>query len=214
MSRSHLSPSRVARTTRAARAWLACAWLCVLAMLGACGGEPPTPLRVATNNWPGHWPLYLAHHRGQLDARLQELSSATEVLRAFRNHRIDVGAFTIEEFLQLLDEGNDPHVLLVVDYSNGADSVIARPPLASVADLRGHVIGTENTAMGRLCPASHAGERGTHGERRQARRLGFRRSRERLHQWAGRCDRHLRAHAFPPARSRRQGGVQFGVDSG
>ncbi len=148
MSRSHPSPSRVARTTRAARAWLACAWLCVLAMLGACGGEPPTPLRVATNNWPGHWPLYLAHHRGQLDARLQELSSATEVLRAFRNHRIDVGAFTIEEFLQLLDEGNDPHVLLVVDYSNGADSVIARPPLASVADLRGHVIGTESTAMG------------------------------------------------------------------
>lgn len=54
------------------------------------------------------------------------------MLRAFRNYRVDVAAFTIEEFLQLLDEGNEPFIALVIDYSNGADSVIARPPYTSI----------------------------------------------------------------------------------
>lgn len=148
MARARLMLGDLVAARRMARGGMA--WLCLacVSLLAGCGAEHEAPLRVASNNWPGYWPLYLAQHDGRLDARLQELSSATEVLRAFRNHRIDVAAFTIEEFLQLLDEGNDPHIVLLVDYSNGADSVIARPPSTSVADLRGKVIGTESTAMG------------------------------------------------------------------
>ncbi len=143
MPRGHARMTAARTVLRAACCCVTLAWL-----LGGCSAETPAPLRIATNNWPGYWPLYLARSAGKLDARLQELSSASEVLRAFRNHRVDVAAFTIEEFLQLLDEGNEPFIALVIDYSNGADSVIARPPYTSVAALRGRVIGTESTAMG------------------------------------------------------------------
>jgi NitT/TauT family transport system substrate-binding protein len=122
--------------------------VCLLLSLVACDKETRAPLRIATNNWPGYWPLYLAEAEGHLEARLQELSSATEVLRAFRNHNVEVAAFTLEEFLQLIDEGNKPRIVMVIDYSSGADSVVARPPIASVAELRGHVVGAESTAMG------------------------------------------------------------------
>lgn len=138
------SRGKVMHSGPAARLLLACLMLAMT----ACGKDNRAPLRIATNNWPGYWPLYLAEVEGQLDARLQELSSASEVLRAFRNHNVEVAALTLEEFLQLLDEGNEPRIVLVLDYSSGADTVIARPPINSVADLRGHVVGAESTAMG------------------------------------------------------------------
>ena len=122
--------------------------LCGVLLLSACSENKQAPLRIAANNWPGYWPLFLAQAEGQLGAHLQELSSATEVLRAFRNNNIDVAALTGEEFLQLLDEGNEPQIAMTLDYSNGADTLLARASIKTVADLRGKVIGAERTATG------------------------------------------------------------------
>lgn len=119
-----------------------------LALLFGCGEPPREPLRVVTNNWPGFWPLYLVEGEKRLGAHLQELSSASQVLRAFRNHEVDAAALTSAEFLQLLDEGNAPRIYAVIDYSNGADTLLARPPITRPADLRGRVVAAESTALG------------------------------------------------------------------
>lgn len=108
-------------------------------------------MRIGTNVWAGYEPLYLARDLGILDeslARLHESPSATEVIRAFRNGTLDAAALTLDEVLLLLESGMDVAVVLVMDVSNGADQVIARPGITSVGELLGRRVGVEATALG------------------------------------------------------------------
>jgi len=83
--------------------------------LAGCGVEPAPPLRIGTNVWPGYEPLYLARELGYLDPRsvhLVEYPSASEVIRAFRNHAIEAAALTFDEVLLLTQDGFKPRVVL------------------------------------------------------------------------------------------------------
>ncbi len=123
----------------------------LLLALAACAKAPEPPLVVGTNVWPGYEPLYLARSLGSLDThkvRLIEYPSATEVIRALRNHVLDAGALTLDEALLLGQDGIDVDVVLVMDVSNGADVVIGRPGIESPEQLRGRRIGAETTALG------------------------------------------------------------------
>ena len=120
----------------------------VVLLLGACESPQP-PLRVATIQWIGYQPLHLAR---QLDyfppntVRLADFSSNTESLRAFRNGNVEVAALTLDEVLLLRDDGHDARVILIMDYSEGADAIVARPEIETLADLKGKRIGVESTA--------------------------------------------------------------------
>jgi NitT/TauT family transport system substrate-binding protein len=95
--------------------------------------------------------LYLARDLKYYDdstVRMVEYSAATEVLRAYRNGAIDGAALTLDEVLLLAQDGEEPRIVAVLDYSNGADVVLARPPIRDLAGLRGHRIAVENTALG------------------------------------------------------------------
>jgi NitT/TauT family transport system substrate-binding protein len=126
--------------------------VCVLAALAAgCTQDRTPPLRVGTNVWPGYEPLYLARDLELLDpdgVRLVEYSSASQVIRAYRNGRIDAAALTLDEVLLLLASGLEPRVALVMDISHGADAILARPGVDGLADLKGRRVGVENTALG------------------------------------------------------------------
>jgi NitT/TauT family transport system substrate-binding protein len=109
------------------------------------------PLLIGTNVWPGYEPLYLARELGYFDSsglRLVEYTSATEVIRAFKNDTIGVAALTLDEVLLLRQDGIDVHVILVIDISNGADVILAKPHIESLADLRGKRVGIESSALG------------------------------------------------------------------
>lgn len=119
-------------------------------LLAACTPEPQTPLRVGTNVWPGYEPLYLARDLGYYPdgaVRLVEYASATEVIQAYRNRAIDAAALTLDEVLQLVQDGHRPRVVAVLDYSDGADALLARG-VRNLAGLRGKRVGVENTAVG------------------------------------------------------------------
>lgn len=119
--------------------------------LTGCGEAPEPPLRIGTNVWPGYEPLYLARERGDLDPRaidLVEYPSASEVIRAFRNHAIDGAGLTMDEVLLLAQDGLAPRVILIMDYSQGGDALLGRTDLAGVPALRGHRVGVENSALG------------------------------------------------------------------
>jgi NitT/TauT family transport system substrate-binding protein len=116
--------------------------------LGACQAPEP-PLRVATSQWIGYQPLHLAEEHALFPAdqiRLVSFSSNTETLRAFRNGNVEVATLTLDEALQLRDVGHDARVILVMDYSEGADSIVARPDIERLEDLRGRRVGVESTA--------------------------------------------------------------------
>lgn len=109
------------------------------------------PLRIATNVWPGYEPLYLARSMGEFDdgsVELVEMPSATEVMRAYKNRLVDGAGITLDEALVLAQHHDDFAILAVMDYSNGADVILGRPPVDSMTDLCGKRVGVENTALG------------------------------------------------------------------
>ena len=57
-----------------------------------CHKEPTALVRIGTNVWPGYEPLYLARELGyykDLNVRLVEYPSASEVIRAFKNKNLE-----------------------------------------------------------------------------------------------------------------------------
>jgi NitT/TauT family transport system substrate-binding protein len=117
---------------------------------GLLSATPP-PLRLATNIWPGYAPLYMARDLKLLDGRairLQEISSVTTVISAFRNHAVDGAAVTLDEALLLVQDGVDARVVLVMDVSHGADAVLGQAGITSLDALRGRRVGVESSALG------------------------------------------------------------------
>ncbi len=109
------------------------------------------PLRIGTNVWLGYEPLYLARELGYLEqnqVQLIEYTSATQVLRGFRNNVLDAAALTLDEAISLLDSGEQPKIILITDISNGADVLLARQGIETIEQLKGKRIGVEYTALG------------------------------------------------------------------
>lgn len=122
--------------------------LCLL--LASCG-EPTQPLRVGTNVWPGYEPLYLARSLNLLssqNARLVEYTSASQVMEALKDGAIQAAALTLDETLLLQESGLDVRVVLVMDYSKGADMLLSKPQFEDLHALKGRRIGVEDTALG------------------------------------------------------------------
>jgi len=123
--------------------------LAVLA-LTACQPELPAPMRIGMHVWPGFEPLFLARQAGSLnekDFRLVEFSDGSEVGRAFRNGTVEAVCLTLDEVFYLVQNGTDPVILLVLDESRGADVVLARPGIKSLAELKGKRIAVEVSAV-------------------------------------------------------------------
>ena len=124
-----------------------------LLVLNACEPIPQRVLKVGTNLWPGYESLYLAQSLKLFDnkvIKLVEMPSATEVTHAFRNEALDVAALTLDESLVLLQYVPDLRVILVMDVSRGADALLAKPAIHSLAELKGKRIGVESTAVGAI----------------------------------------------------------------
>ena len=108
-------------------------------------------LKVASNTWLGYEPFHLAEYLGfykESDIRLVRLSSATQVIRSYRNNQVDAVMLTLDEALKLQEMIDDFQIVMVTDISNGADAVIADKSIKTLADLKGKVIGLEKTALG------------------------------------------------------------------
>lgn len=121
-----------------------------LTSLTGCEQSSP-PFRVGTNIWIGYEPLYVAEHKGYYrdsPIRLVTMHNATEIQQALRSGVLEVAALTLDEALNLLQEGVDIRIVLVMDSSHGADVLMATPEIATLADLRGKRIGVESTAVG------------------------------------------------------------------
>lgn len=123
----------------------AAAWLAV-------GSAPPEPVRIGTNVWLGYEPLHAAAAAGRLrrDFQLVEFVSASQVVRAFESGDIDAAALTLDEALGLSASTHDVRVVAVVDSSRGADALVAKPGIATLAALAGRRVGVERTAVGAL----------------------------------------------------------------
>lgn len=122
-----------------------------LIFLAGCTQPPENPLRVASLPWPGYTTLHLAQSLGYFDPsriRILNLTNASQGSNALRNGTVDAALLTIDEVLLLLQDNVDLRVVLVLDVSNGADVVMARPNITTLSNLRGKRIGVETSAIG------------------------------------------------------------------
>lgn len=125
----------------------------LLFLLSSCKPHYQTHLRVASNNWIGYSPLYLAEEMGEFSPyliKMIEMPSASEVIHALRSGSIEVAALTLDESLTILEDEYDLKVILVMDISDGSDVLLVKPPITHLAELKGKKIAVEYNAVGAL----------------------------------------------------------------
>ena len=114
--------------------------------LASCSSYEP-PLRIALIRWPPFELMHLAQEKGffadeGVEVRLIEFFAVNDTQRAFEHDKIDGGMFSILQVLQNRDVlTRRLQIPLVIDFSDGADVVLARPDIADVPALRGKRVG-------------------------------------------------------------------------
>ncbi|MCC5823751.1 MAG: ABC transporter substrate-binding protein [Phycisphaerales bacterium] len=112
-----------------------------------------TELRIAVNPWPGYEFAFLAEELGYfreegVRVRLLELSSLADARRAFERGQADGFFGTVVELVYAQEYSlRKPVPVMAVNVSEGADLILARPDIGSVADLRGRRVGVENGSL-------------------------------------------------------------------
>src|SRR5262249_31954962 len=89
--------------------------------------------------------------------RFVEYGSASQQIAAYRNRAIEAVCLTLDEVLVLAEDEERPAVVLVMDTSRGADVLLGRGPVRTMADLRGRRVGVDNMAV-EACLLSRARE--------------------------------------------------------
>lgn len=123
----------------------------VVSFLGACNKVPEDPLRLASSPWPGYEPFYLGRDLGYFDeslVKIFELPSADITMESFRNRSTDMATLTLDEIIELLDDGMKLRIALILDVSHGGDAVLARPDIKELSDIKGKRISIINIPLG------------------------------------------------------------------
>ena len=121
---------------------------------GVAMWNPPEfegPLKVAVGLWPGSETLTIARERGVLDdetVRMIEMTWSSAAMRAFGNRVVDAAVLSLDETLRLRQDGRDVRVVLIMDVSVGADSLMALGAISETAMLRGRRVGVELRTAG------------------------------------------------------------------
>lgn len=111
------------------------------------------PVTVATHLWPGYEPLSLASDMGWLDTQQVKLihsETFTDSIKLIEQGKIDAAGLTLDEVLRIRESGVPLAVILICDVSAGADMLLAKPDITTLAALKGKRIGVEDGALGSL----------------------------------------------------------------
>jgi len=105
------------------------------------------PLKVAYSDWPGWTAFAIAEQKGWFKQAGVEVEllwfEYAPSMEAFSAAKVDAVMVTNGDSLVTGATGSKNVVVLVTDYSNGNDMVVARPGIASLAGLKGKKIGVE-----------------------------------------------------------------------
>ena len=128
--------------------------LLLTAVLGACASEeaPPAdvqpPLRLGYSDWPGWVPWEIAREKGFFEANGVDVELVwmdyVPSMDAFAAGQLDAVSMTNGDALVTGATANKAATaILMNDYSNGNDMIIAGPGIERLEDLRGRKVGVE-----------------------------------------------------------------------
>jgi len=132
----------------------------LLLALSGCLQTPEAPIRIGLNPWPGYDFLYLAAEKGWIaeaggHVEIVEFTSLGDSRRAFERGQLDAfGGTTVELMLARQHSSREPRAFYVTNWSQGADQILAKPPIDSVSELRGKRVGVEPASLNLLVLAT------------------------------------------------------------
>lgn len=107
------------------------------------------------SSWPGFEYVYLAEQQGLakregLDLRIQEYADPQTIVHSYLRGEVPIAQLTTVEAVEICSRAPSrcPVVILVLDESRGGDQVLARPPIASIPELRGRRVGVTQSSLG------------------------------------------------------------------
>jgi NitT/TauT family transport system substrate-binding protein len=121
--------------------------------LPACDAITEKPIAIAAHVWVGYEPMFLARREGWLDekqVRLVETAAAPESLQALAEGRADGASLTLDEVFKARQDGQKLTIVMIYNISAGADMLLARPGISTLADIKGQRIGYEQSSVGEL----------------------------------------------------------------
>lgn len=133
-----------------------------LALVAACSGTAkvtsrlePAPLRVGYILWPGCFPMAIAQQKGFFDrqgVKIEPVYSPNYLtgVSDFSAGKYDGTITTFGGIMSMIEKDPDIQIILVSDYSDGADVVVAQHNIQKVAELKGKRIGVKLGEFGEL----------------------------------------------------------------
>jgi NitT/TauT family transport system substrate-binding protein len=116
---------------------------------------PSEALRIGINPWPGFEFATLADELGyfaeeRINVSMIEFGSLSDSRRAFERGQVDGFFATICEAIEVqANSRRRCQIVMVVDYSNGADMIIGGPRVDSLPDLIGKKVGVDEGSLTR-----------------------------------------------------------------
>lgn len=121
--------------------------LVVAAMLAVASPSQAEPLKIGYSDWPGWVAWQVAIDKGWFKEEGVDVDfewfDYTASFDAFTAGNIDAVTITNGDALVLGGTGTKSTMIMITDYSNGNDMIVAKPGINSLADLKGQKIGIE-----------------------------------------------------------------------
>ena len=105
-------------------------------------------ITIGTETWTGYFPLYVAEEKGYfkeagLDVDVKLYVGLGDLSKDYVAKKMQGRANLTLDAAKESSEGIDHRVVLAIDYSNGADAIVARKEISSVQDFKGKRVGYE-----------------------------------------------------------------------
>ncbi len=115
-------------------------------------GKSTTKITMGIPAWVGLTPLYIAQEKGFFAAEgvtldLKTFGSNGDVIAAFTSNNLDCMSAVGSEVVLVKSQGKDCKVVLVEDASVGADGILARKSIASIADFKGKKVAVDTSGV-------------------------------------------------------------------
>jgi NitT/TauT family transport system substrate-binding protein len=118
------------------------------AMLFSAPSIAAEPLKVGYSDWPGYVAWQVAIEKGWfkeagVDVKFEWFTDYSASLEAFGAGKLDGITLTNGDSLVIGSGGAKNTMILLLDYSNGNDMVVAKPGIKTLKDLKGKKVGLE-----------------------------------------------------------------------
>lgn len=126
-------------------------WITFTVLVSLNGCYNPEPVKIAHFPWIGYEIPFISDNINNYpEVEYIKTQNASQTMQLLKNKQVDAGYLTLDQVLHMREQGVDLKVILISNISAGADIVVAQPNIQAASDIKGKVIGYENSILGEI----------------------------------------------------------------